>query len=96
MLTTDLPLSLSLSPRLSLFFSLSLKESEFMFFFTSSFHILVELNENFRYETRLEKKKVSLYVFVSKVQLFTRKTIPKPMKRKLEIIKLSKKDKQNW
>ena len=28
-----------------------------MFFFTSSFHILVELNENFRYETRLEKKK---------------------------------------
>ena len=42
------------------------------------------------------KKKVSLYVFVSNVQLFTRKTIPKPMKRKLEIIKLSKKDKQNW
>ena len=67
-----------------------------MFFFTSSFHILVELNENFRYETRLEKKKVSLYVFVSKVQLFTWKTIFKPMKRKLEIIKLSKKDKQNW
>ena len=49
----------------------------------------MELNENYKYEIRLEKEKIVLHcVFVSKVN---KETIPKPVKRKLEIIKLSKK-----
>ena len=49
----------------------------------------MELNESYRYETRLEEEKTVLHcTFVSKVN---KETIPKPVKRKLEIIKLSKK-----
>ena len=70
MLTTDL----LFFPCLSFCVSLSLKENKFKY---------EELNENYRYETRLEKEKNngSLYVFVSKVQWLTRKTTLKPEKR---------------
>ena len=74
---------------LSLCFSLSLKENKGSFYLFLDIHRLVELNENYRYETRFEKENTVLHcVFVSKVN---KETIPKPVKRKLEIIKLSKK-----
>ena len=56
----------------------------------------MELNENFRYETRLEKKNLFIVCLCFKDSDVNKENDVQTMKRKLEIIKLSEKDKQNW